>query len=188
MLEKNHYIELYINGQPIELNSQDSLNLRLNNVLFNPTQTTTTQATYSYSFQIPSTPNNDKVLDYANNLAKLNKFHARYPAQVYSDGELLFDGSLTVQSYKNKQYTCNLVNIKINTIDEIFGEMKLTDLHWDVDFKGASSINAANSGNTKYFFPLACYGMGQFQKTYVTKDEVGGTYTPKHQIDKYNKW
>lgn len=188
MITSNHYIELFVNGQPIELISQESLNLRLNNVLFNPTETTTTQATYSYSFQIPSTPNNDKVLDYANNLAKLNKFHARYPAQVYSDGELLFDGSLTVQSYKNKQYTCNLVNIKINTIDEIFGEMKMTNLHWDVDFNGAPSINAANSGDSKYYFPFVCYGMGQFQKTYVTKDEVGGTYTPKHQIDKYNKW
>ena len=116
MISNVHYIELYINGGLMELESQESLHLRMNNTLFNPTQTTTKQAEYSYSFEIPSTPNNDKILDYANNLSKINKFHTRYSAQVYSDGNLIFDGSLTIQKYdaKNKMYSCNLVNIKRN--------------------------------------------------------------------------
>lgn len=191
MISNVHYIELFINKQPIELESQDSLGLRINNVLFNPTKTTTTQAEYSYSFDIPSTPHNDKVLNYANNLSRTSKFHARYPAQVYADGHLIFDGSLTIQKYdaKDKMYSCNLVNIKINTLEEIFGDTKMTDLKWMIDFDGAPTINNVNSDyNTKYFFPLACYGMGQFQKRYVTKDDVGATYTPKHTLDKYNAW
>ena len=189
MISNVHYIELFIKGQLMELVSQDSLNLRMNNVLFNPTKTTTKQAEYSYSFDLPSTPNNDKVLGYANNLSRENKFHARYSAQVYSDGIMIFDGSLTVQKYsaKNKMYTCNLVNIKISTLEEIFGDMKMTDLKWMVDFDGASTINDVNSTySTKYFFPLVSYGV--FQKDHVTKDEVGASYTPKHTIDKYNKW
>lgn len=189
MISSTHYLELYINNSLIELESQDSLNLRMNSVLFNPTKTVTTQADYSYSFDIPSTPHNDKALDYANNLSKLNKFHARYPAQVYADGTLIFDGSLTLQKYKAKEkmYTCNLVNIKVNTLDEIFGDMVLTDLHWDVPFSGAPTINSVNADmNTKYFFPLVGYGV--FQKDYVSKDDVSATYTPKHDIDKYNKW
>ena len=63
MISNQHYIEIYINKQLIELESQESLNLRINSVLFNPTKTTTTQAEYSYSFTIPSTPNNDRILD-----------------------------------------------------------------------------------------------------------------------------
>lgn len=189
MISDVHYIELYINGELIELVSQESLNLRINNVLFDPTKTTTTQAEYSYSFDIPSTPNNDRILNYANNLSKLSKFHARYKSQVYADGDMIFDGSLTIQKYsaRNKMYTCNLVNIKINTLEEIFGEMVMTDLKWEVPFDGASTINSVNRDYaTKYFFPLVSYGV--FQKNYVAKDEVGATYTPKHQIDKYNKW
>lgn len=189
MINSIHYIELFINGEQVELENQDSLNLRINNVLFNPTQTSTKQAEYSYSFEIPSTPVNDKIFDYANNLSKLNKFHARYSCQVYADGTLIFDGSLTIQKYsaRDKMYTCNLVNIKINTLDEIFGDMKMTDLKWMVDYEGASTINAVNAdGSTKYFFPLVSYGV--FQKNYITKDEVGATYTPKHDLDKYNKW
>ena len=189
MISDVHYIELYINGGLMELESQDSINLRINSVLFNPTQTTTKQGEYSYSFELPSTPNNDKILDYGNNLSKLNKFHARYSSQVYADGRLIFDGSLTVQKYdaKDKMYTCNLVNIKINTLDEIFGDMKMTDLKWMIDFDGAPTINSVNSDySTKYFFPLVSYGV--FQKKAVSTDEVGSTYTAKHTLDKYNKW
>ena len=189
MISDVHYIELYINGGLMELESQDSLNLRINSVLFNPTQTTTKQGEYSYSFELPSTPNNDKILNYGNNLSKINKFHARYSSQVYADGRLIFDGSLTVQKYntKSKMYTCNLVNIKINTLDEIFGDMKMTDLKWMIDFDGAPTINSVNSDySTKYFFPLVSYGV--FQKKAVSTDEVGSTYTAKHTLDKYNKW
>lgn len=189
MISDVHYIELYINGGLMELESQDSINLRINSVMFNPTQTTTKQGEYSYSFELPSTPNNDKILDYGNNLSKLNKFNARYSSQVYADGRLIFDGSLTVQKYdaKDKMYTCNLVNIKINTLDEIFGDMKITDLKWMIDFDGAPTINSVNSDyNTKYFFPLVSYGV--FQKKAVSTDEVGSTYTAKHTLDKYNKW
>ena len=189
MISNVHYIELYINGELIELVSQDSLNLRINNILFDPTKTTTKQAEYSYSFDIPSTPKNDRILNYANNLSRINKFHARYPSQVYADGHMIFDGSLTIQKYssKDKMYTCNLVNIKINTLEEIFGDMVMTDLKWEIPFDGAPTINEVNSDySTKYFFPLVSYGV--FQKNFVTKDEVAATYTPKHQIDKYNKW
>ena len=49
-ISSNHYIEIYVNGNLLELESQDSLNLRINDVLFNPTKTTTKQAEYSYSF------------------------------------------------------------------------------------------------------------------------------------------
>ena len=189
MVSSNHYIELYVNGQLIELESQDSLNLRINNVLFNPTKTTTTQAEYSYSFEIPSTENNNKVFDYANVLSKPNKFRARYKAQVYADGNLLFDGSLTIQKYsgKDKTYTCNLVNIKVNSLDDIFGDAVMTDVPWYVDFDGGSTINSVNNDHSKkYFFPLVAYGV--FQKDYVSKDEVGATYTSKFVLDKYNKW
>lgn len=189
MISDVHYIELWINKQLIELESQESLNLRINNVLFDPTKTSTNQAEYSYSFNIPSTPINDKILGYANNLSKMNKFHARYPAEVYADGNLIFDGSLTIQKYsaKDKMYSCNLVNIKINTLEEIFGNMVMTDLKWEVPFDGAPTINSVNwDAYSNYFFPLVSYGV--FQKNYVTKDEVGATYTPKHTLDKYNKW
>lgn len=189
MVSNVHYIELYIQGHLMELESQESLNLRINNVLFNPTKTTTSQAEYSYSFEIPSTPSNDKVLNYANNLSRTNKFHARYSAQVYGDGKLIFEGSLTVQKYdaNDKMYTCNLVNIKINSLEDIFGDTKMTDLHWDIDFDGAPTINSVNSDyGTAYYFPLVSYGV--FQKTYVSRDEVGATYTPKHTMDKYNRW
>lgn len=189
MVTNKHYIEIYVQGNLLELESQSGLNLRLNNVLFNPTKTTTTQAEYSYSFNIPSTPNNDRIFGYANTLSKTNKFHTRYSAKVYADGLLLFDGSLTIKGYDlgKKEYECNLVNFKINTLDDIFGESVLTDAKWEVDFDGATTINSVNRNlNTDYFFPFVSYGV--FQKEYTRKDAVGAVYTSKFLIDRYNKW
>lgn len=173
----------------MELESQDSLNLRINNTLFIPTQTSTKQGEYSYSFELPATPSNNKALDYANNLSKLNKFHTRYPAQVYADGKLIFDGSLTIQKYnaKEKMYECNLVNIKISNLEEIFGDDVLTDVKWMVDYNGAETINSVNTdSSTKYSFPLVCYGA--FAKKYISKDEVAADYTSKYTIDDTNQW
>lgn len=186
MISNVNYIELYINGGLIELESQESLHLRINNTLFNPTQASTKQAEYSYSFEIPSTPNNDKILDYANCLSKINKFRTRYSAQVYSDGSLIFDGSLTIQKYnaRNKMYSCNLVNIKVDTLEDIFGDDVLTDVYnWKVDFDGASTINSVNAdASSKYWFPLVSYG------AFIKEPKSNGDYTSKYQIDDYNRW
>ena len=191
MVSNCHYIELFINKEQIELKDQKSLNIRLNNKLFDPTTVATNQSEYSYSFEIPSTPNNDKVLDYANNLSKLNKFHARYDCQVYGDGDLIFDGSLTIRSYnaKDKMYTCNLVSIKVNDLDEIFGDAVLTDVPWMVDFDGVTTINTVNADpSTKYWFPLMSYGV--FPKDPLVVDAYGvqNDYSSKFVIDNTNRF
>lgn len=187
MIYREHLIEIYVNGEKLELENQRSINLRLNNVLFNPEKVSSTQADYSFSFKLPSTPKNDRILNYANNLSKLNKFNIRYDAQVYADGQEIFHGSLVLKSYENKQYNVNLVQAKMNSIDDIFGEAKMTEIPWYVPFDGATTINAMNADNTsKVTFPLVSYGV--FQKEPVSKDEVANTYTSKFDIDRYNRW
>ena len=187
MIYREHLIEIYVNGEKLELENQRSINLRLNNVLFNPEKVSSTQADYSFSFKLPSTPKNDRILNYANSLSKLNKFNVRYNAQVYADGKEIFHGSLVVKGHERKQYNVNLVQVKMNSIDDIFGDSKLTEIPWFVPFDGAATINSMNADNTsKVTFPLVSYGA--FQKEPVSKDEVASTYTSKFDIDKYNKW
>ena len=149
MIYKQHYIELFVNGERLELESQKSLNMRFNRTIYNPTRISSTQAEYSFSFDIPSTPNNDRIFDYANNLAKVNKFNKRWNAEVYADGKLIFDGTLTLNSYKDKHYNVNLVSVKVFSLDEIFGDAVLADIPWYKPFDGASSINYYNEFNDK---------------------------------------
>lgn len=173
----------------VEFESQESLGLRINNVIFNPTKVSTTTGEYSYSFKIPSTPKNDKILNYANNLSKTNKFHVRYPSQVFADGNLIFDGSLTIKKYdaKDKIYECNLVNIKISTLEDIFGDDKLTDMSWYVPFKGADTINSVNAdASTKYWFPFVCYGAFSKNPMSSTQEIEYADYTSKYDIDGTN--
>ena len=189
MISSRHYIELWVNGKMVELEDQDSLGIRLNAVLFNPTKVTTTKSEYSFSFDVPSTPNNDVIFNYANNLSRLNKFHGRYTAKVVADGDEIFNGSMIIEKYdaSKKMYSCNLVNVKTNTLEDIFKDKKLTDYKWMIDYSGATTINAVNSDmSSKYYFPFLSYGV--FQKDYVSSDQVGNTYTSKFLIDKYCKF
>lgn len=189
MISSRHYIELWVNGKMVELEDQDSLGIRLNAVLFNPTKVTTTKSEYSFSFDVPSTPNNDRIFNYANNLSRLNKFHGRYTAKVVADGDEIFNGSMIIEKYdaSKKMYSCNLVNVKTNTLEDIFKEKKLTDYKWMIDYSGATTINAVNSDmSSKYYFPFLSYGV--FQKDYISSDQVGNTYSSKFLIDKYCKF
>ena len=189
MISSRHYIELWVNGKMVELEDQDSLGIRLNAVLFNPTKVTTTKSEYSFSFDVPSTPNNDRIFNYANNLSRLNKFHGRYNAKVVADGDEIFNGSMIIEKYdaSKKMYSCNLVNVKTNTLEDIFKDKKLTDYKWMIDYSGATTINAVNKDmSSKYYFPFLSYGV--FQKDYISSDKVGNTYTSKFLIDKYCKF
>lgn len=187
MIYRQHLIEIYVNGEKLELENQKSLNLRLNNVLVDPTKISNTQADYSFSFDIPSTPKNDRIFNYANELSKPNKFHTRWNAEVYADGQVIFNGSMTINSYKEKKYNVNLVSVKTYSLDDIFGDSTLTDIPWYIPFEGASSINSYNQNEkSKVTFPLVAYGV--FQKDPEFSDDVANDYTSKFDIDKYNRW
>ena len=188
MIYKEHYIELYINGQKADLESQKSLNLKFQNVLFNPEKVASSQAEYSFEFDLPSTPVNDKIFDYANNLSKVGKFRSRLNAEVYADGTTIFQGSLTLNGYKNKMYNCNLVSVKVNSLEDIFGDATLTDINnWKIDFSGVTTINEINAdSSSKVVFPLISYGA--FQKSPINHDDVGSDYTSKYDLDEYNRW
>ena len=188
MIYKEHTIELFINGQKADLESQKSLNLRFQNVLFNPEKVTSSQAEYSFEFELPSTPTNDKIFDYANNLSKVGKFRPRFNAEVYADGTAIFQGSLTLNGYKNKQYNCNLVSVKVYSLEEIFEDAVLTDIdNWYIPFNGAPTINQINAdSSSKVVFPLTSYGA--FQKSPINHDDVGSEYTSKYDLDEYNRW
>lgn len=209
MVYKEHLIELWVNGNKVELETQNSLGIRFNNVLIDPTKISNTQAEYSFEFEIPATPHNNVILDYANSLAKENKFNKRYNAEVYCDGILIFSGSITINSYKNKKYKLNLVSVKVYSLEDIFGDTVMTDikpmqrdengtiirdddgkpLHkkWDIEFNGVNTINQRNAmADTDVVFPLVSYGV--FQKKPYQSDSVSNDYTSKFDLDEWNRW
>ena len=187
MIYKSHHIELYINGKSVEFENQGDVDIRFNNVLFDPTKISSNQAEYSFEFELPCTPTNNKIFEHANNLSKLNKFHARYDGELYADGTLIFKGSVTLNSVSNKHYSINLVSIKTNSLEDIFGEATMNEIPWDIDFEGASSINEYNADpNSNVTFPLVSYGV--FQKVPYYQDKVAKDYTSVYDIDKYNIW
>lgn len=188
MIHKIHYITLTVNGNEVDLFSQDKLNLRINNVLYDPSEIRSQTAEYSFSFDLPVSSNNSKIFGYANNLSVKNKFNQKYNCVAYADGIEIFNGTLRLSSVNKEAFKCNLVSIKLNKIDDIFGEHKMNELIWKVPFNGASTLNSINANQkTDYFFPLVSYGAFQKMQSSFVADAVN-VYTPKHDLDKYNLW
>ena len=86
MLQSNATLDIIVNGQMVDILDRSSINLRINSVIYNPTEIKSKQAEYSFSFNLPTTPNNNRIFDYANELSKLNKFKNIYNCEVYEIG------------------------------------------------------------------------------------------------------
>ena len=186
MLINNHLVTLLVNRKQVDLEGEDSLGIRFNEVLFNPEKINNTSGSYSFEFEIPATQNNNKIFDFANVLSKTNKYHNRYDAEVECDGTQIFKGTLVLNSYKNNKYSCNLVDVKTYSLEEIFGDLNLSQIPWYIDFSGVTSINDYNANSREVKFPLISYGV--FPKDPESSDEIYDDYTSKFVFDKWNKW
>ena len=188
MLNNIHEVSIIVNGEIVDIYSMEKLNLRINNVVFLPTSIQTKTGEYSFSFELPATARNNRIFNYANNSAKLNKFNTKYSCEVIADGVNIFNGILRLTDTQTKNYKCNLVNIKVNTVEDIFGDMVMSDLDWKVDFNGTSTINSVNGWyDSGYYFPLVCYGAFQKDPKAIYNNEIN-QYTDLLTIDYYNKW
>ena len=186
MIQKNHKVNLVVNNQIVELENEKSLNLRMNNILYDPTKISSTQAEYSFSFDIPITPKNTRIFDFANILSKVNKFTKLYEAVVYGDGNEIFRGQLKITSIDDSKFKCNLVSVKINKIEDIFGDSTMNQISWYVPYEGINTIDSVNKDMaTNYYCPLVCYGVFQ-KKPRATYSNEYNAYTSKYLFDKYN--
>lgn len=173
-------LSIYINNELIDLQGISNLNIRLNKTLYDPSKLSGSTSEYSFSFNIPTTPTNNRIFNFVNSY---NYGLATYNATLYNDEILLFKGSLIINSVEDGYYSVNLVNIKQNTVDTIFGDMTLNELEWSIPFNG--DINEANKQD-KVWFPLVSYGV--FQKSpYDTIGDVN-FYTSKFKLDDYVRY
>lgn len=188
MIQKNHKVSITVNNELIELENDKSLNLRMNNIIYDPTKISSTQAEYSFSFNIPITPKNTRIFDFANILSKKNKFTKLYEAVVYGDGNEIFRGQLKITSIDDNTFKCNLVSVKINKIEDIFGDSTMNQISWYVPYDGIDTIDSVNEDMASdYYYPLVCYGVFQ-KKPRATYSNEYNAYTSKYLFDKYNLW
>ena len=188
MLNSINEVSIIVNGEKVDIYSMETLNLRINNVVFDPVSIQSKTGEYSFSFELPATPKNNKIFNFANNSSKLNKFNTRYNCEVIANGVNIFTGVLRLTDTQTKNYKCNLVNIKIYNVEDIFGDMVMSDLDWQIEFDGTSTINSVNNSlDSGYYFPLACYGAFQKDPKATYNGEIN-EYTDLLTIDYYNKW
>lgn len=186
-MQNNNNLEIYVNGNLVDL-FEDYVNLRINNILFDPTKITANTATYSYTFNLPITKTNAKIFNHINVAEKTNKFNTRYNTVIYNNNVKIFEGELKIASIEDNTFKCNIFNSKVLTLDSIFGDTTMNEISWYIPFDGVSTINEINADDSsKVFFPLVAYSL--FQKLPEITTESGyRKYTSKYQIDNTNQF
>lgn len=184
-LSRTYDIQLFVNSNAVDL--PKDFDLALNTKVYDPEAVLSKTADYSYSFKLPTTPKNNVIFGYANVLSVPSKFIKTYDAELNVDGMQVFNGRLRINSISNNEYNCNLVVVKVNTVEAIFGDSTLNMIDWKVDFDGISTINEVNSDESRrYYFPLICYGA--FAKNPVKSYSTYNDYTSIYSIDFTNKF
>lgn len=173
---------LYINGE--QADTSEGFSLRMNRVMRDVRRIDSGSAEWSFSFSLPSSPTNNRLFGFANSLPVSGKFMRRYRAEVMSGEVTVFSGTLILTAYdaKSSEYTANLVSLKVNTVEDIFGDMTLSELKWGVEYDGAPTIDAENADTgSEVWYPLVAYGV--FEKDPVYSDEVANDYTDRLILD-----
>lgn len=172
-------VEITINDSIIELS--DNASITLSSTLMTIGKIDSLSGEYSFSFDIPTTPRNNRILGFKNDLDTLNKFNVNYNVVINVDDTQIFQGSLLINSIDKENYKCNVFINKTNTLTDIFGESTLNEIEWDVDYKQDITINEENAKeNPEVIYPLVSYG--HFQR-----EEVNGKYTSIFNIDETTK-
>lgn len=185
ILEKQSDVQLLVNGTACDLSKDFDLNL--NSKVYDPESILSKTADYSYSFSLPTTPNNCKIFGYSNILSVVGKFSRTYEAELNVDGSIAFSGKLRISEVSKNEFKCNLLVIKVNTVEDIFGDTTLDMVDWKVDFDGIPTINYVNNDReSKYYFPLASYGV--FAKNPMYTYNTFNDYTSIYSIDYTNKF
>ena len=190
-ITKRHNISIVVNGEVLDVESQDKINLRINNTVYNPEKISVTQSEYSFSFNVPQTTKNNRIFGFANVPSVKGKFIRQFNTYVYADEVEIFNGLLRISSISDGEYKCNLISMKNSSIDEIFGDSKMNEVKWEVPYVGTATQNAVNQqDDPDYFFPLVSYGV--FQKDpymYIKGDGTDLKYfTSTNLLDKWTKF
>lgn len=155
-------IELYIKNRLCDIDSPESLGIRLKRLFINPAELSVKDAQKSYEITLPATPVNNEVFSHVNVEEVQGKFRIYEDARLYVDGILILDGKFRLSEITQDSYKGNLGVPASREIKDIFGEKVMSEAgSWLIkNFKGLDSISEYNQmEKPPFMFPLVLYGL-----------------------------
>lgn len=162
-------IELYIKNRLCDINSPESLGIRLKRQFINPAELSVKDAQMSYEITLPATSNNNEIFSHVNVEEVQGKFRIYEDARLYVDGILILDGKFRLSEITQDSYKGNLGVPAPLTAKDIFGETMMNQAgKWLIPFTGVDDITRYNTGGhdksvygeiSPCIFPLVLYGL-----------------------------
>ena len=173
-------IELYIKNRLCDINSPESLGIRLKRQFINPAELSIKDAQKSYEITLPATPVNNEIFSHVNVEEVKGKFLEIYDAYLRIDEVTVFSGKFRLSEIGYDYYSGNLgVPVK-KTVKDVFGDMEMNGAGEWLEPFGAfpQAMNEKNEeDNPDFFFPYVLYGLLPKRK------DNDGQYSPKKLWD-----
>lgn len=167
-------LTLLIDGEPIDYLNDEDFSFRLNRSIGDFKNPTERRGEFSYSFKLPLTERNRRVLGNLQALDQSGKFHSTQNkiCSVYTDTVLLVQGRFFIFEITETEIECYLVS-QVGSVGSLLKGKSLRDIKSlpDVDFVGFDTVIAstedvydANLNFNGWFldspicFPIICYG------------------------------
>ena len=184
-------IAIKANGEFLELDPNTKLRVRLRGPLF---KRDFLPRSYTYPFKIPTTPNNQRILEHRSNLAAHKDLFSD-TVELYILGQFFGTGVLNIRSYHKGKYDSDIL-IDIGALDELVNNLTLKDIDYgpavvlgttaEEVIQLANNYSELPSVDTKFtFFPLQNLNFyndnnnkfGQVRAPYVTFYSQDYTYS-----------
>lgn len=186
---------LLVNNNEMDL--PQNVSIKLKKTVINPSSPSIKQSEKSYSFELPLTNKNVRVLGTTPNLYQVNKFNKQFNCLLYFNDNIIFEGELFISEITETSFKVNIVVVKQAATSDLFADTKLNEIKWYAESSPETILDinkVASVSNSEYIMPLAAYGLlnkfpsGVYEETDSVSDTTNyvDTYSNKNIIDESN--
>lgn len=153
-------------GSRLDYTSPEDLNIKFNRIADDATKPDARFGEFSYSFKLPKTKKNARILGFANAKSIQKRFSINpIDISVFNNDALVLEGTLEVETITRDSYECRFYS-KLTQLVDVLEDINLQDINtmpiidsWDEETTIRTHINAGykNSDETSYQFPLVFY-------------------------------
>lgn len=181
-------IELYIENKIVELDNE--FNLRLNKEFYETEALTTTDVSYSFTVNIPTTQHNKEIFSYVDTEEVPNKFGQVYNATLFVNSTLIMDGKYINNEIDGDYFQGNLYTPSQKQLKDILGDITLNQIvahNFNLnDWNDLYNINASylfnQNKDNHIIFPYVLYNLPYMVSTTTDK------YTQQHSYKNGASW
>lgn len=153
-------------GEILDYTTPEDLDISFNRIIDEYTEPDTRFGEFSYSFSLPKTKRNARILGFSNTYNVQRKFSVNPQGiSVFNNDALVLSGILELESIERNSYECRFYS-KLTQLTDVLEDVDLIDIdtmpiisdwNYETTIRNHINSNYKSSDETSYQFPMIFY-------------------------------